>query len=122
MRPSEPGLFAPSCLKHPSSAQCGNEDQHDGDASEDAEGDDDFFVSLLVHNTTGLVFEKPEHYASSSNLKKRALFRKRCAQLSAAKRKAWERGGKEIYPLSPSPPLSLGQRMIISPEPFVAPR
>ena len=40
-----------------SSAQRSNEGQHDGDADEDAESDEYFFESLLIHEPARLVFK-----------------------------------------------------------------
>ncbi len=73
----------------PASAAQYRGEVHDHDnADENAEGDDYFFASLLIHDIARLVFKRTEHYASSYNLKKHMLFRKRSVQLSTAKRKA----------------------------------
>ena len=71
-----------------SAAQYRGEVHDDDNADENAEGDDYFFASLLIHDIARLVFKRTEHYASSYNLKKHTLFRKRSVQLSTAKRKA----------------------------------
>ena len=71
-----------------STAQYRDEVHDDDNAGENAEGDDYFFASLLIHDIARLVFKRTEHYASSYNLKKHTLFRKRSVQLSTAKRKA----------------------------------
>lgn len=85
-----------------SSAQRSNEGQHDGDADEDAEGDDYLFESFLIHETARLVFEKSEH---NSNLKKHTLFRKRSVQLFTVKDEPESRRvgeSKKIIPDSPA--------------------
>ena len=64
MRPAEPGVPAlpPTALCGPASAAQYRGEVHDHDnADENAEGNDYFFASLLIHDIARLVFKRTEH-------------------------------------------------------------